>query len=120
MKDEIRYELEKWEKHLRRYCHQPNCVHIYKCPRNHKKCYEKLGLDTAIAWTGADILNSLRLGLSPVVEKTTVRRFHTLSTAVLTDFNNKELCKIMEQISEFLTIEVLHDDMYISPYVEET
>ncbi|MEM2125014.1 MAG: hypothetical protein QXQ53_01290 [Candidatus Methanosuratincola sp.] len=43
---------------LSRYCHAKGCRRLDGCPRKHKACEKKLGLDTAIAWTCGLLLKS--------------------------------------------------------------
>jgi hypothetical protein len=38
------------ERLFRQYCHSPYCRYITECPQEHRRCAERLGLDTAIAW----------------------------------------------------------------------
>jgi len=47
---------------LRGYCHQPDCGWWDACPGSHKRCRDKLDLDTRIAWRVAEIVNSCRVG----------------------------------------------------------
>ncbi len=52
--------LKRLIKELRAYCHAPHCRFLTSCPSLHKKCKEKLGLDTAIAWQAANLLEEVR------------------------------------------------------------
>jgi len=41
---------EFWVTRLFLYCHDLDCSHPFECPEEHRECYRRLGLDTAIAW----------------------------------------------------------------------
>jgi len=53
MKEELNKllnDLDDLEYNLRLYCHGHGCKKLEECPRLHKECAEKLGIDTAVAW----------------------------------------------------------------------
>ena len=56
---EIYEELRDMEGRLRKMCHHPQCEKPRECPRKHMECTELLGLNTAIAWMTADIINDI-------------------------------------------------------------
>ena len=43
-------DIERLMVRFAKYCHAPSCERYFFCPINHRECYKRLDLDTAIAW----------------------------------------------------------------------
>ena len=71
---------------LRKYCHNENCRHYYICPEEHKKCKDKLNLDTSIAWV---IASSLSIFIPSYVHYSDNNRPRSVKYELLNKLSNK-------------------------------
>jgi len=56
--NEAKFSTEVMQEQLLKYCHDEGCKDFTECPEKHIVCSNYLGLNTAIAWIAATVVNT--------------------------------------------------------------
>ena len=96
MDNKKRRVLKRVQKKLVEYCHDKDCTDIWRCPRDHEKCKDKLDLDTAIAWRTNLLIKDI---LIKYIDKETAFALFFLGWSIV-EFHKEKYKELYEIINE--------------------
>ena len=115
-------DLEFYNIKLRKYCHNKDCSYIYDCPENHKKCKDKLGLNTSIAWIIANKLRGFIVNYKVYDKRKCIAIKHKLfkelyislnTLRIVVSFHARKYPKLYSFLSSISTVLAVHQNYLV-------